>query len=113
FPAGALVLAQRRPMFPMRPLTKGPANQHHRESLLESGCSRSERATEPRISELSTWPKITLVTPALNSAHYIERTIDSVLRQGYPNLEYFVMDGGSTDGTLDIVKNYRASIAAC
>jgi glycosyltransferase involved in cell wall biosynthesis len=57
------------------------------------------------------WPRITIVTPTLNQAPYIERTILSVLNQNYPNLEYMILDGGSTDGTLDIVKKYKPYLA--
>ena len=53
------------------------------------------------------WPRITVVTPVYNGAAYIERAIHSVLSQNYPNLEYFIEDGGSTDSTLDIVNCYR------
>lgn len=52
------------------------------------------------------WPKITVVTPVYNSAAFIEETIRSVLLQGYPQLEYIVIDGGSTDGTVEVIRRY-------
>jgi glycosyltransferase involved in cell wall biosynthesis len=53
------------------------------------------------------WPKISIVTPSFNMVNYIEDTILSVISQGYPNLEYIIIDGGSKDGTVDIIKKYE------
>lgn len=56
------------------------------------------------------WPRITLVTAVLNAGRYIEQTIQSVICQEYPNLEYLVVDGGSTDETLEIIRKYERYI---
>ncbi|NOY68275.1 MAG: glycosyltransferase [Deltaproteobacteria bacterium] len=57
------------------------------------------------------WPKITIVTPSYNQGRYIEETIRSVLVQGYPNLEYIIMDGGSDDNTVEIIGKYEKWLA--
>lgn len=55
----------------------------------------------------SPWPKITVVTPTYNQGHFIEETILSIIHQGYPNLEHILMDGKSTDHTMEVVEKYR------
>src|SRR5215472_10161327 len=56
-------------------------------------------------------PRISIVTPSYNQGDFIEETIRSVLLQGYPNLEYIVIDGGSTDQTIDVIRRYEKWLA--
>lgn len=56
-------------------------------------------------------PRISVVTPSFNQGEFLEATLRSVITQGYPNLEYVVVDGGSTDGSADIIERYEADLA--
>jgi glycosyltransferase involved in cell wall biosynthesis len=65
----------------------------------------------PTLRKSSMWPRITVVTPSYNQGKFIEATIRSVLDQGYPNLEYIVMDGGSSDDSVEIIRRYEKHLA--
>jgi hypothetical protein len=84
-------------------LVVSPSNN----SASDNAASANEAAAQS-----AEWPKIALVTPVFNSARYLEATIRSVLSQGYPNLEYVVADGGSTDGSLEIIRKYESHLHA-
>jgi glycosyltransferase involved in cell wall biosynthesis len=57
------------------------------------------------------YPKISIITPSFNQAQFLEEAISSVLNQNYPNLEFIIIDGGSTDGRVEIIKKYEKYLA--
>ena len=73
--------------------------------------SKFERTLVSYKTKGLTWPAITVITPSFNQGQYLEETIRSVLLQGYPRLQYIVIDGGSTDGSVEIIRKYQDKIA--
>lgn len=63
--------------------------------------------TDCREDASGEWPRITVVTPSYQQGEFLEQTIRSVLLQGYPNLEYYVLDGGSRDSSVEIIRKYE------
>ena len=60
---------------------------------------------------ISKWPRISIITPSYNQGQFLEETIRGVLDQGYPNLEYMIIDGGSTDDSVEIIRKYADRLA--
>lgn len=85
-----------------------PSNNPASDNEFSAHSSSAKDAAFPSAE----WPKIALVTPVFNSARYLEATIRSVLSQGYPNLEYVIADGGSIDGSLEIIRKYESQLHA-
>ncbi|GAB5562286.1 MAG: hypothetical protein SynsKO_39330 [Synoicihabitans sp.] len=72
----------------------------------KSGWPWTEEVSQERYSDIAEWPRVTIVTPSFNQADFLEETLRSVILQNYPNLQFIVMDAGSTDSSKEILDKY-------
>jgi glycosyltransferase involved in cell wall biosynthesis len=77
---------------------------------LAGGKIMNQARQEYPNTQIPKYPCISIVTPCFNGGKYLETTIESVLQQNYPNLEYIIIDGGSTDNSLEIIKKYESHL---
>jgi glycosyltransferase involved in cell wall biosynthesis len=73
--------------------------------------TKESKSLPPLMPDGKKWPKISIVTPSYNQGQFLEETIRSVLLQNYPNLEYVIMDGGSADNSVEIIKKYEKHLS--
>lgn len=73
--------------------------------------TNSSSSKTPNKADYDEFPLISIITVVFNSREYLAQTIESVIHQSYPNLEYIIIDGGSTDGTIEVIEQYQSHLS--
>lgn len=79
--------------------------------MIKNNLLKNQVINQNQVNKVDFLPLISIITAIFNGEKNLEKTIKNILNQDYPNLEYIIIDGGSTDGTLDIIKKYEDKIA--
>lgn len=113
-PREALFGFPKNPGPPPRPVAMGATPRDHPwPNLGLWPWQSSAQIVSAKMPSGKPWPKISIVTPSYQQGEFIERTIRSVLMQGYPNLQYIIVDGGSTDYTQVVLRRYTSEVDVC
>ncbi|PWK79870.1 glycosyltransferase involved in cell wall biosynthesis [Mucilaginibacter oryzae] len=99
------------PLPVVEPHAEGLLNKIPEPAAEKTGWPWNTEVNPGIYDEKINWPKLTIVSPSYNQVGFLEQTIRSVLLQNYPNLEYIIIDGGSNDGSLQIIEKYAPWIS--